>query len=158
MIYNIWSHIHTHTHTHTEFIWELMSKSKLDSFDDQVRLNFALKKCGIRWQNTSYTISSSPISGQCFLPPYKGLKVTILPYSDICRQCKENQEYFVAHPLSKKKGTAKVTIAIGTDWWSLRKDWRKFSLTGDGGLKGMKWLATLVVTFSNHSTNGVVLE
>lgn len=136
----------------SELMWELMSKYNMNSWDDQSKLNYALKNCDIKWQasnNTSSSISTSPISGQCSLPPYQGLRVVILPYNVICRrQCNPNQDYFVAHPSSKKEGTAKIERAMGTRWWSLRKDWRNDSLVGDGigSLKGIEWLATLVDT------------
>ena len=123
-------------------------KIKQDSVADQTRLNYAFRQCGIQWQSVvrpASHIKTKPISGQCSLPPYHRVKITVLPHSAICRKCVGKRKYYVVHPLSKKEGSVKISKATDVNSFFLARDWRNVR----EGLKGTDWLAALV-NKSNH--------
>ncbi len=134
-----------------ELMWELMSSLHLkrDSLDDQMRLNYAFRQCGVQWppkRRATSRIKTSSITGQCSLPPYQHVRITVLPERFICRQCSRRGKHYVAHPLSKKDGRAKVVKAQDVDYWFLTRNWR---ITGRG-LTGVEWLAA--ITDKQHRT------
>ena len=103
--------------------------------DDQTLLNNALMKCMIKWSGKN--IATTPIDGQC----QNGLKVTVLPLSQICRNCTDKNSY-VWHQLSEKKNSKKLSTAKKDDLWFLRKDWKLYSHNSKS-LKGNEWLASI---------------
>ena len=121
-------------------------------FDDQVAINNILYKCGIKWSNTSNSISHQlqAVTGQCAESrnEISGFKVTILPTSIICRKCykKDKSDMYVWHKQSKKTGAAKKKAASTTDTWYLKGDYLNLMMSGNGqkeDLKGIKWIRAL---------------
>ena len=120
--------------------------------DDQTRLNYALRRCGIQWQDLPDVprlyIKTSPVSGQCSRPPYHKIQITVLPDSFICRKCTDTTKYYVAHPQSKKDGREKMRKAKGLKLWFLAEDWQRLG----SGLVGRDWLAALSGEHSAYKT------
>jgi len=133
-------------------MWELMSSQNNRQVlaDDQTRLNYALRRCGIQWQSMSKMprlyVKSNPVSGQCSKPPYHKVKIMVLPDSYICRKCTGTTRYYVAHPQSRKEGEAKVETAQKLKFWFLDKDWRHLGRRQ----VGRNWLAALARQRSSH--------
>jgi hypothetical protein len=126
-----------------------MSQTRLDTQDDQVKINYALDSCNIEWLSTGRSIENQAISGKCRL---NGLTVTVLPRSLICRNCMQNRNsYYVWHGRSKRAGHMKKKTAISGFSWHLRE----LSVKEDGALKesgrteklkGKAWLKAITVT------------
>ena len=139
-----------HTHTHTELLWNLLSQTRKDTFDDQVKLNHALDGCGIEWFSQERNIENQAITGRCTEHKLNRLKVTVLPRSLVCRRCEhKNNSYYVWHGRAKRTGDMKVEAAMSGYTWFL-KDSTK--MREDGSLresedrremKGLEWLKSL---------------
>ncbi len=126
----------------TEVLWNSIHGK---SFDDQTLLNNALAECKISWSSKGRTIRNDSMDGVC----NNGLKVTVLPYSNICRtSCdkilkgdeRTRQKLYVWHQLTRKSGKKKLKAAASANIWFLH--WNK---TGNppNSLKGTEWLASL---------------
>ena len=88
-----------------------MSQLKLKrkyAWDDQVRLNYALKSMAIQW-SSNLNISFKESSGW----GEHGMKVTVLPTSQVCRRkvsCKQKLQwlYYIWHGRGEKSGESKA--------------------------------------------------
>ncbi len=120
----------------TEMFWESVRNG---TSTDQSVINYNLLKCGIHWNKGGKSVKTHPIDGHC----QNGLKVTVLPLTQICRRCDKRRTYYVRHQLSKKIGSEKKKVAQDQEEWLLRVDWRRKSR--EGKLKGNRWLASLSV-------------
>lgn len=137
-----------------ETLWNIISRAKRMQqfiFDDQVNVNNALNSCNISWVSNS---SDKIVTGQCQAEDKKlqGLRVTILPFSMICRRCskKNKRNIYVWHKQSKKTGEMKMKMAVSTQTWYLRN----LTLSATGGrnlmeikeieeLKGIDWIRAI---------------
>ena len=141
--------MHMYSHTLAELLWNNMSRTPMDTQDDQVRLNHALDRCSIEWNSRGRSIENQAISGKCRL---SGLTVTVLPRSLICRNCRQHRNsYYVWHNRSKRAGDMKMRTAISGYTWYLRE----LTIKDDGTLKenarteklkGSAWLKAIAVT------------
>lgn len=125
-----------------------MTQTKSDTFDDQVKLNYALEDCHIKWQSGGRSIQNQAITGQCSENLLGGLKVTILPETVVCRKCLyevHDNSYYVWHRMTKKSGNVKVKRAQEGSVWYLKDDWNiSSSLRRETHqLTGLEWLKTI---------------
>ena len=98
-------------------------------------------------QNKS--IQRDIITGNCV----DGLRVTVLPYSVICRtHCSAvlhdkvaSKDLYVWHLLSFKTGNSKIKAALKSNVWFLKAN----ATNSSSSLKGTEWLASLAAT-STH--------
>lgn len=131
-------------------MWNSLSQIRNDTYDDQVKLNYALNGCSIEWFSQGRNIENQAISGQCAKRKLKGLKVTVLPRSLICRKCRPQHKnsYYVWHSRSKRAGDMKMKMAVSGYTWFLKKS----TVLQDGGLreekeieelKGVEWLKAI---------------
>lgn len=137
-----------------ETLWNIISRAKRMQqfiFDDQVNVNNALNNCNISWVSN---MSNKVVTGQCQAEDIKlhGLRVTILPFTIICRKCsnKDKLGVYVWHKQSKKTGEMKMKVAVSTQTWYLRN--LTLSATGArsliengeiGELKGIDWIRAI---------------
>lgn len=106
----------------------------LESFDDQVVINNALKKCSILWQKPNL---HSYVYGMC---KDLGVRVTLLPASAVCRRCMSNKQYYVWHQKGARRQEDKKRIAKEGGVWFLK--WEQLDLD-QSQLKGVEWLRYL---------------
>ena len=116
---------------HTDVFWMAVHSMNVTSFDDQVRINYAMKMLNIIWTSEQWRDSDPNIATGA-----NGFKIVILPSLVVCREtCMANNQnsYYIWH--SKKKlhfnfnltnheiliSTTNENNVIGDDW--LRK-WR----------------------------------
>lgn len=121
-------------------LWESITG---DTSDDQVLLNYALKACNIQWQANGKKIANQSITGQCH---NTGLKVTVLPQSEICRYNCGKEGFYVWHRLTNKKGNIKRKTAKESGRWYLRDNWRSLRRKDTGKLKDTDWLTSISVS------------
>ena len=115
------------------------------AYDDQMRLNYALKQMNPVWEDASggtgagldkkLTLTARAASG---------FTLTLLSAEIICRaQCnkKLQSQYYVWHKLTRKNIQSKTSNAGQARLWYLRKDWKIFnsSHTGVQWLKGISY-------------------
>lgn len=122
-----------------ELLWETLGHVHPNSFDDQLKINYALKECNITWHPTNG--KDQVVHGEC----QNGLKVTLLPQSVVCRRCHGNwrtqqQQYYIWHQLTKKEGQAKVESALKNKVWFLQDEWKNTS-----DMKGIAWLKSVSI-------------
>ena len=124
------------TNLFSETFWNLLSDVQytLGSFDDQVIINTALSQCGIVWSSKS---SDSYIYGTCHRN--SDLRVSLLPTSAVCRNCKRHGGEYVWHQKGARGQEDKRKIAEGGGMWLL-KPGRDLN---QGELKGVEWLRYL---------------
>jgi len=105
--------------------------------DDQVRVNNALDKMGIKWRQLNreryyqgVTTGSMPLT------------VTTLPSLVICRNCRETFKdiYYVWHHHAARNGTAKRVSLNRNDIWLLKDDWNK---TVKNSVTGTRWITSI---------------
>ena len=127
----------------TELLWE-SDGSYHNKIDDQVLLNYALKRCGIVWYSGRKGVPRT--HGLC----PNGLKVTLLTTSDICRRCigREKRKYnFVWHQTSPRSSFGKFNIIKKGNLWFLRSDWKVYEsrqkVDKNRNLRGVEWLVSL---------------
>ena len=141
-------HLHSYHYAPVELLWNIMSQTRNDTHDDQVKLNYALDGCNIEWLSKGRDIENQAISGKCRL---NRLKVTVLPRSLICRTCKHTKNsYYVWHGRSKRAGDMKMKMAISGYTWYLRDlTVKKDGTLRESGrtekLKGVAWLKAISV-------------
>ena len=126
-----------------------MSQTRVDTQDDQVKINYALDSCNIEWLSKGRSIENQAISGKC---RQNGLTVTVLPRSLICRKCAQyRNSYYVWHGRSKRAVDMKMKTGIYGYTWYLRE----LTVKEDGALKesgrteklkGRAWLKAIAVT------------
>ena len=114
-------------------------------FDDQVAINNALYKCGMKWSNAS--CNNSHVIGQCAESggDLSGFTVTILPTNMICRKCykKDKSGVYIWHKQSKKTGAAKRMAAVTTETWYLRSDDIDSLMMETREVKGIEWIRAI---------------
>lgn len=133
----------------TELLWNILGQTRNDTYDDQVKLNYALDSCNIEWFSQKRNIDNQAIAGKCAKRKLNGLKVTVLPQSLICRKCKQYKtSYYVWHSRSKRAGEMKMKAAIAGYTWFLKNttvledgELRESEATKD--LKAVKWLKAI---------------
>lgn len=126
--------------------WELIDT---DYADDQLLLNRALNNCHIQWQSGDKNIEHEFIEGRCS----NGLRVTALPYSNICRyRCSSDlpPKHYVWHKAAPKKNMGKVAMAKKGRVWFLKNNW--MSLIAIDGQRGTKWLHSIYKPITNSTT------
>lgn len=106
----------------------------LGVYDDQVVVNKALNQCGIVWSVKSTPTSS--VHGTCHNPH---LRVSLLPASAICRNCKNQGGEYVWHQKGKRGEEFKMKVAEGGGMWLLKPG----QDLNEGDLKGIEWLRHL---------------
>ena len=144
---NLYMYIPPCTYT-AELFWNTISHTRSDAHDDQVKFNYALEGCNIKWLSKGRDIETQAINGKCGL---NELKVTVLPKSLVCRNCqKDRNSYYVWHGHSKRTGDMKIKAAISGYAWYLQQ----LTVNEDGSvreskrtenLKGLAWLKALSV-------------
>lgn len=111
------------------------------AYDDQVRLNYALKQMSPIWEDSSGRTGTS-LNKRATLTAYaSGFTVTLLPAEIICRaQCKEKlqSQYYVWHKLTSKNIHSKTANTGQARLWFLRKDWETFNNSGSNGVQWLK--------------------
>ena len=119
-----------------------LSAEKKLAYDDQMRLNYALKGMNPVWEDASgrtgtnlnkLTTLTARTAG--------GFTVTLLPAEVICRsQCNERlqSQYYVWHKLTRKNISSKTTNTGQAKLWYLRKDWE--ALSHNSSASGVQWL------------------
>lgn len=130
-------------------MWNALNQNQGDikSYDDQLKLNYALDSCNIKWFNRS---SSETVSGQCDEDKLGGLRVTVLSRSLVCRRCSDKYEssVYVWHGRARKAGDLKMKVAVSAHTWLLKE----LNMTQDGrvidsketeNLKGVDWLRAI---------------
>ena len=133
----------------TELLWNILGQTRNDTYDDQVKLNYALDGCNIKWFSQGQSIDNQAIAGKCTKRKLNGLKVTVLPQSLICRKCKQHKtSYYVWHNRSKRAGDMKMKTAIAGYTWFLKKtivledgELRESEATKE--LRAFKWLKAI---------------
>ena len=144
-------------HAHTEQLWnaisEVMSRRRIsrksNSPDDQLVLNYALEKMGIRW--TKSKRGNDPLGTEWHGRGASNLKVTLLPQRIACRhtncQMKRQRQYYTWHRGNKgalmKNGRHfwMVKTAKLDGVWFLKDNWYSFSQNST--LSGVEWLKSV---------------
>lgn len=103
----------------------------METFDDQVLINSALKQCSILWQKSS---TDSYVRGIC---QNLGLRVALLPAAAVCRQCVTNGQYYVWHQKGARRQEDKKMVAKKGGVWFLQLNLDQSELTG------IEWLTYL---------------
>lgn len=106
----------------------------LESFDDQVVINNALKKCNILWWKPN---PHSNVYGMC---KGLGVRVALLPATAICRKCMRNEQYYVWHQKGARRQEDKKRVAKEGGVWFLK--WEQLD-QDKSQLKGIEWLRYL---------------
>lgn len=118
-----------------------MSTERKLAYDDQMRLNYALKQMNPVWEDASGRTGTT-LDKKSTLTAHtaSGFTVTLLPVENICRrQCNEKlqSQYYVWHKLIRKNISSKTTNTGKAKLWHLRKDWET---TFNSSATGVQWL------------------
>ena len=105
--------------------------------DDQVRVNRALDKMGIEWQQLNHEKYYQGVTTD-LIP----LTVTTLPSIVVCRNCRDTFKdiYYVWHHHAARNGTAKKVTLHKNDIWLLSDDWYKMA---NSSLTGKQWIMSI---------------
>ena len=99
----------------------------------------------MQWQGN--TAINNSVDGRC---RRTGLRVTVLPQSEICRyRCSDQKGFHIWHQLVKKVNSLKKSVAKENHVWYLRDDWISLDSVGSNGgkfLKDTDWLALISVS------------
>ena len=115
-----------------------------ESLDDQAKLNYGLKALGIRWQNSNQSHQDTTIYGEAS----NGLRVSILPYNDVCRlatcQVELRSRYYFWHKGGHRSRKEKLHSARKGRTWFLKYQWNRIlnSYTGKDWLRSIAYLGT----------------
>ena len=126
----------------TEKYWRTISsisKERKLAYDDQMRLNYALKQMNPVWEDASGRTGTGLNKKETLTAHASGFTVTLLPAEIICRaQCNETlqSQYYVWHKLTRKNIQSKMTNTGQARLWYLRKDWETFN----SSVSGVEWL------------------
>jgi hypothetical protein len=117
------------------------TERKSVAYDDQVRLNYALKQMNPVWEDASGRTGNA-LNKKSTLTAHTASRftVTLLPAEIICRgQCNEKlqSQYYVWHKLTRKNISSKTTDSGKAKLWHLRKDWET---TLNSSASGVQWL------------------
>ena len=130
-----------------EAYWNSMNSICEESFDDQGKLNCGLKALGIKWFNNDSSYQNTTVTGIT----KNGLKVSILPYDDICRQLtclpEMRSRYYIWHKGGHRQRRDKVKYAKEGQTWFLRYHWN--TILNDH--TGVKWLQSIAYYMATHS-------
>ena len=120
----------------TEALWEMTSRVRRNSLDDQSKVNYGLLHCGVEWAEQE--VGGATREGHC----KNGLRVTLLSNSDVCRRCDPRAigSYTVWHLLSRKNSESKLAAEHSPTLWRLRPDWQQQLHTEE---TGSAWLRQL---------------
>ena len=130
-----------------EAYWNSMNSICEESFDDQGKLNCGLKALGIKWFNNDSSYQNTTVTGIT----KSGLKVSILPYDDICRQLtclpEMRSRYYIWHKGGHRQRRDKVKYAKEGQTWFLRYHWNSIL----NNYTGVKWLQSIAYYMATHS-------
>ena len=130
-----------------EAYWNSMNSICEESFDDQEKLNCGLKALGIKWFNNDSSYQNTTVTGVT----KNGLKVSILPYDDICRQLtclpEMRSRYYIWHKGGHRQRRDKVKYAKDGQTWFLRYHWNSIL----NNYTGVKWLQSIAYYMATHS-------
>lgn len=126
-----------------ETFWNVVGKVKQHTFDDQVRLNYALNALKVRWFADQHctSLANCDIVGVTLA----GLNVSLVSQNAVCRQsCSMllRDRYTVWHQHVTRDSTTKEEMARKNRVWFLRYDWKTFS-DANTKLRGQHWLKGL---------------
>ena len=116
-----------------------MSNERKLAYDDQVRLNYALKLLNPIWHGSDGKPVNSRNKKTTLTAHASGFTVTLLPAEVICRsECKEELQshYYVWHKLTGRNLQSKTAKTGNARLWYLKKDWE----TLDSKASGVQWL------------------
>ena len=118
-----------------------------ESFDDQEKLNCGLKVLNIKWFNNDSSYQNTTVTGIT----KNRLKVSILPYDDICRQLtclpEMRSRYYIWHKGGHRQRRDKVRYAKDGQTWFLRYHWNSIL----NNYTGVKWLQSIAYYMATHS-------
>ena len=129
----------------TENYWRAMSNINAThkfSFDDQVRLNYALKRMNPVWEDSSGRTAPILNTKATLTAHASGFTVTLLPAEIICRsQCREQLQshYYVWHKQGSKNVQRKTNTTGHASLWFLRKEWE----ICNSSASGVQWLEAI---------------
>ena len=115
---------------HTDVFWLAVHSTNVSSFDDQVRINYAMKRLNIIWASEEWSDSDSKVA-----TGDNGFKIVILPSLVVCREtcvAKNHSSYYIWH--SKKRLNFSFSL---TDHDVLPSTTNRNNLIGDDWLR--KW-------------------
>lgn len=124
---------------YTESYWNSMEDVCPYSVDDQEKLNCGLKALDIHWFNNDSNYQHATVNGVCS----NSLRVSILPYDNICRQLKclaeSRERYYIWHKGGQRSRREKLVSAREGQTWFLKYQWDKVNSTH----VGTKWLESI---------------
>ena len=130
--------------TSADYFWRVVStlghfSKRQYNYDDQARVNYALKAMRIKWDKSDISIAAS--FGWTLK---ERLHVTALPTTQVCRTCKESGKslYYIWHKRGQKDGESKIKTAEESGFWYLRNDWETVRTDARGAL----WLGQLALS------------
>lgn len=130
-----------------EEYWQAMSTSCEQSLDDQEKLNCGLDGLGMSWDNSWSNQNATVVHGCCG----NGLRVSVLPFNDICRleYCDPTQRdsYHIWHKGGSRTRRDKLVGSREGRTWFLRYKWNGIETE----LKGKEWLQSISYTMATHS-------
>jgi hypothetical protein len=133
----------------TEQYWQAMSGACVSSQDDQEKLNCGLDVLNMTWDNARANQNITTVHGQCG----NGLKVTVLPFSHICRlaTCDPSQRdsYAIWHKGGSRSRREKLKGSRDGRTWFLRYKWN--SIETASNLQGTKWLESICYWQATHT-------
>lgn len=119
-----------------ERFWDIVSKVGIKNPDDQERLNIALTKMKLVWDNTTAITDNKHWTAS----NHEGFAVTVLDLMHVCRKnCirKKISSYYVWHH-GGKFSEGKIQRARSDHVWLLRKNWEQ--VAHNSTAKRDKWL------------------
>lgn len=130
-----------------ESYWNVMDDVCKKSFDDQEKLNCALKALHMKWQNNDKYTNAAYGSTE------NGLGVTVLPYRHICRleSCTPSQRdtLYIWHRGGSRNTKNKQSEAQYGKTWFLKYGWQMLPKTDS--LTGVQWLQSISYWSVTHS-------
>ena len=100
------------------------------TYDDQLRLNYALKQMNPVWEDSNGKTGIGLNKKATLKARASGFTVILLPAEIICRaQCQERlqSQYYIWHKLTRKNIHSKTANTGQARLWYLRKDWEAFT-------------------------------
>ena len=124
-----------------------MNTIREESFDDQGKLNYGLKALNIEWSNNDSSYQNTTVKGKT----NNGMKVSILPYNDICRleACypEMRSRYYIWHKGGFRHRRDKIRFAQDGKTWFLKYEWKSIK----NNYIGVKWLQSIAYYVVTHS-------
>lgn len=119
-----------------ENLWKYIHRTKYIREDEQIMLNYALQRLGMRWRNT--TDVENICSVRSPWRSYRPLNTVVFSQEHFCRGCCGDaleHNYYLLHPVSdfEKKSDA----IKGLHGWFLKDNWREMV---SSPLEGKLWL------------------